>query len=69
MKNEILPNFPHVEKFTNLHTNILRLKPYHITYTGDFNDSNNESTQLDLLFTELGLKQLISQPTHFREHS
>ena len=67
-----------MEKFTNLHTNILSLKPYHIIYTGDFNahstnwwsdgDSNNEGTQLDLLFTELGLTQLISEPTHLREH-
>ena len=31
-------------------------------------DSNNEGTQLDILFSELGLTQMISEPTHFREH-
>ena len=31
-------------------------------------DSNNEGTQLNLLFSELGLTQLISEPTHFREN-
>ena len=47
-------------------------------FTGDFNaysehwwpdgDSNSEGTQLNILFSELGLTQLISEPTHFREH-
>ena len=31
-------------------------------------DSNNEGTQLNILFNELGLTQLISEPTQFREH-
>ena len=67
-----------MEKFNYLHTNIQGLKPHHIIHTSDINahsinwwpdgDSNNEGTQLDLLFNELGLTQLISEPTHFREH-
>ena len=49
-----------------------------LIFTGDFNvhsvqwwpdvDSNNEGIQLNILFSELGLSQLISEPTHFREH-
>ena len=31
-------------------------------------DSNNEGTQLNILLSELGLTQLISEPTHFREN-
>ena len=31
-------------------------------------DSNNEDTQINILFSELGLTQLISEPTHFRGH-
>ena len=52
-------------------------KPYFLIFTGDFNahslqwwpdgDSNNEGTQLNILLSELGLTQLISEPTHFRE--
>ena len=30
--------------------------------------SNNRGTQLNILFSELGLSQLISEPTHFRDH-
>ena len=64
--------------FTVLHAKILSEKPYFIIFTGDFNahsvqwwpdgDSNNEGTQFDILFSELGLTQMISEPTHFREH-
>ena len=67
-----------VEKFTKLHSEIMNLKPYCVVYTGDLNahsinwwsggDSNNEGTQLDILFSELGLSQMIAEPTHFREH-
>ena len=49
-----------------------------LIFTGDFNihsvqwwpegDSNNEGPQLNILFSELGLTQLISEPTHFPEH-
>ena len=64
--------------FTELHAQISSEKPYYIIFTGDFNahsvqwwpdgDSNNEGTQFDILFSELGLTQMISEPTHFREH-
>ena len=67
-----------LENFTALHAKISNLNPYCVIFTGDFNahsinwwpdgDSNNEGTQLDILFSELGLTQLISEPTHFREH-
>ena len=67
-----------VGKFTDLHTKILNLRPYCVIYTDDFNahsinwwsdgDSNTEGTQFNILFSELGLSQLISEPTHFREH-
>ena len=67
-----------VGKFTDLHTKSLNLIPYCVIYTGDFNahsitwwsdgDSNTEGTQFNILFSELGLSQLISEPTHFREH-
>ena len=53
-------------------------KPYLQLYTGDFNahsvhwwpngDNNDEGTQLNILFNELRLDLLISEPTHFREH-
>ena len=51
-----------------------------LIFTGDVNahahsvqwwpngDSNNEGTQLNLLFSVLRLAQLISEPTHFREN-
>ena len=61
-----------VGKFTDLHTKILNLRPYCVIYTGDFNDhsinwwsdgdSNTEGTQFNILFSELGLSQLISEP-------
>ena len=67
-----------LENFRNLYSKILSEKPYFSIFTGDLNahsvqwwlngDSNNEGTQLDILFSELGLTQLISEPTHFRDH-
>ena len=67
-----------IENFKNLHSNILNEKPYFVIYTGDFNaqsiqwwpagDDNNEGIQLNILFSELRLTQLISEPTHFRDH-
>ena len=60
------------------HSTILEENPYFVIFTGDFNahsvqwwpdgDSNNEGAQLNTLFSELGLTQLITEPTHFREH-
>ena len=67
-----------IDKFTDLHSRISSEKPYFLIFTGDFNahsvqwwpngDSNNEGIQLNLLFSKLGLTQLISEPTHFREN-
>ena len=55
-----------------------KLKPYCTVFTVNFNahsinwwcdrETSNEGTQLDMLFSELGLSQLIIEPTHFREH-
>ena len=66
--------FNFIDNFMDLHIT----KPYFLIFTGDFNahsvqwwpngDSNNEGTQLHLLFSELGLTQLMSEPTHFREN-
>ena len=63
-------------EFSNFLSNFKDL--YSKILTGDFNahslqrwpdgDSNNEGTQLNILLSELGLTQLISEPTHFREH-
>ena len=53
-------------------------KPYVMLFAGDFNahskswyadgDTNSEGIQLDTLFSDLGLSQLISEPTHTREN-
>ena len=64
-----------IENFHNLHEKIKSLKPYAMFFTGDFNahsetwypegDTNPEGVQLDNLFSELNLTQIISEPTHF----
>ena len=61
-----------------MYSKILSEKPYFLIFTVDFNahslqwwpdgNSNNEGTHLNILLSELGLTQLISEPTHFREH-
>ena len=53
-------------------------KPYVMLFAGDFNahskswyadgDTNSEGIQLNTLFSDLGLSQLISEPTHTREN-
>ena len=53
-------------------------KPYATFFTGDFNahslnwwtegDNTNEGIELDKLFTDLNLTQVISEPTNFQEH-
>ena len=53
-------------------------KPYVMLFAGDFNahskswyadgDTNSDGIQLDTLFSDLGLSQLISEPTHTREN-
>ena len=30
--------------------------------------SNNEGTQLNILFSKLGLTRMITEPTHFHDH-
>jgi len=67
-----------IANLSNLHSKILTENPYLIIFTGDFNahskhwwpdgDSNNEGTHLNILFSELGLTQMIKEPTHLREH-
>ena len=67
-----------MEKFRDLYSEIISEKRYFLIFTGDFNahwvqcspngDSNNEGTQLNILFSELGLTQLIFERTHFCEH-
>ena len=62
----------------DLHTNILNERSNLLIFTGDFNahsvqwwpngDSNNEGTQLNISFCELELTQLITEPTHLRDH-
>ena len=69
-------NFVH--NFEQLYVNILNEKPYTMLFVGDFNahsinwfpegDNTSEGIQLDNVFSDLNLTQLISEPTHFREH-
>ena len=69
-------NFVH--NFETLYQNILIEKPYTMLFTGDFNahslnwwsqgDNTPEGIQLDDVFSNLHLTQLICEPTHFREH-
>ena len=59
----------------NLHGQLKNLKPYAMFFTGDFNahsetwypegDTNPEGIELENLFTDLNLTQIISEPTHF----
>ena len=59
----------------NLHEKIKNQKPYAMFFTGDFNahsqtwypegDTTPEGVDLDNLFSDLNLTQLISEPTHF----
>ena len=67
-----------IDNFRYLRSKISSEKPYLLIFIGDFNahsvqwwpngDSNNEGTQLNILFSELGRTQLISESTHFREN-
>ena len=69
-------NFIH--NFEQLYQNILNENPFTMLFAGDFNahstnwwhegDNTSEGIQLDNLFEDLNLTQLISEPTHFREH-
>ena len=67
-----------LSNFSDLYSKILVENPYLTVFTGDFNaqsdqwwvegGSNNQGSKLNILFSELGLSQLISEPTHFREN-
>ena len=64
-----------LKNLENLHGKIKNQKPYAMFFTGDFNahsqtwypegDTNPEGVELDNLFSDLNLTQLISEPTHF----
>ena len=74
--NHISPEFQAF--LSNLHSKIKTENPFAIFYIGDFNahsqfwwpdgDTTPEGTDIDELFTELGLSQLISEPTNFEPH-
>ena len=67
-----------MSNFENLHSKIKAENPFASFFTGDFNahsqfwwpdgDTTPEGTALDELFTNLGLSQLISEPTNFEPH-
>ena len=59
----------------NLHSRIKTENPLAMFFTGDFNahsqfwgHTTDEGTNIEELFTNLGLSQLISEPTHFEAH-
>ena len=64
-----------LKNLENLHEKIKNQKPYAMFFTGDFNahsqtwypdgDTNPEGVDLDNLFCDLNLIQIISEPTHF----
>ena len=67
-----------IQNFEGLYQKIMNENPFTVLFTGDFNahslnwwsegDSNEEGIQLDNLFSDLNLTQIISEPTHFREN-
>ena len=77
--NHTSPEFRTIlTNFANLYSKIKAEKPFATFFAGDFNahsslwwpggDTNPEGTELDDLFTLLGLSQLISGPTNFEPH-
>ena len=64
-----------LKNLENLHEKSKNEKPYAMFFTGDFNahsqtwypegDTNPEGVDLDNLFSDLYLTQLISEPTYF----
>ena len=64
-----------LSNFKKLHSTIQCENPFATFYTGDFNahsqlwwpdgDTNPEGTEIENLFTTLGLSQIISEPTNF----
>ena len=67
-----------LQNFKELYEKIMNESPYTILFTGDFNghslnwwsqgDNTQEGIQLDNLFSDLNLTQIVSEPTHFREN-
>ena len=66
-----------LKNFETTHARISESNPYAMFFTGDINghtqawyadgDTNAEGTKLNDLFTNLGLSQLITEPTHYLE--
>ena len=64
-----------LSNFTNLHSSIKKENPYVCFFTGDFNkksqlwwpdgDTSPEGTEIENLLTQLGLTQVITEPTNF----
>ena len=64
--------------FERLQKSIKAENPFAMFFTGDYNahckfwwpdgDTNQEGSQIDDLFTSLGLSQVISEPTNFEPH-
>jgi len=64
--------------FERLFTSIKAENPFAMFFTGDFNahckfwwpggDTTQEGTQIDDIFSRLGLSQVISEPTNFEPH-
>ena len=77
--NHTSPEFQDfLSKFETLYSNIKTGNPLATFFTGDFNahsqlwwpdgDTNPEGTKIEELFSQLGLSQLISEPTNFEPH-
>ncbi len=68
-----------ISNFKNLHSSISSEKPYAMFFTGDFNghsqlwwpdgDTNAEGREIEELFTDLNLTQIISEPTNYTPNS
>ena len=54
--------------FENLYSRIKTRNPLAMFFTGDFNGHTTNGTDIDELFTNLGLSQVISEPTNFEPH-
>ena len=67
-----------LDDFRKLHDKIANENPVSTYFTGDFNaqtqawypdgTTNLEGTMLEDLFTSLNLKQIITEPTHYRDN-
>jgi len=67
-----------LKNFEKLSRSIKAEQPYASFYTGDFNarskfwwpdgNTNKEGTEIEDIFSSLGLSQVISEPTNFTPH-